>query len=134
MGKQSKSWLNSFNPRAPPGADGSRSFSSFTRLRRATLVVVRVSSQILLRAVRSCLVNSPLRLRIIENASRRREGKNLDRTVIARIAPTNHDPRLPMTGRLLIKEFQQQTHVVKVLDDGFEYGGARVDPIHHSKL
>ena len=42
--------------------------------------------------------NSPLRLRITENASRRRDGQNLDRTVITRIAPTNHDSRLPMIG------------------------------------
>jgi hypothetical protein len=31
------------------------------------------------------------------------------------------DPRLPRPGTLLTREFKGQVHVVKVLDDGFEY-------------
>jgi hypothetical protein len=33
------------------------------------------------------------------------------------------DPRLPKPGTLLTREFKGQVHVVKVLDDGFEYDG-----------
>ena len=33
------------------------------------------------------------------------------------------DPRLPQPGTLLTREFKGRVHVVKVLDDGFEYDG-----------
>ena len=36
-----------------------------------------------------------------------------------------HDSRLPMPGGLIVKQFKDQTIVVKVLDDGFEYGDRR---------
>ena len=35
------------------------------------------------------------------------------------------DPRLPQPGTLLTREFKGKVHVVKVLDDGFEYEGRR---------
>ncbi|HUQ94922.1 MAG TPA: DUF2924 domain-containing protein [Bryobacteraceae bacterium] len=69
--------------------------------------------------------NSPLRVRIAENASRRRNGQSLDHTVITTIAGSQHDSRLPLPGSLVIKEYRGQTYVVKVLDTGFEYDGRR---------
>lgn len=33
------------------------------------------------------------------------------------------DPRLPKVGTLLTREFKGKVHVVKVLEDGFEYDG-----------
>ncbi|MBI4902871.1 MAG: DUF2924 domain-containing protein [Acidobacteria bacterium] len=65
-----------------------------------------------------------LRTRIAQNASRRRGGIPLDRTVTTSIAQT-HDARLPMPGALLMKEFKGRTIVVKVLDEGFEYEDQR---------
>jgi hypothetical protein len=35
----------------------------------------------------------------------------------------SRDGRLPAAGTLLTRDFKGQTHVVKVLDDGFEYEG-----------
>ena len=68
--------------------------------------------------------NCALRVRIAENASRRRNGQCLDGTVTTKVAPT-HNPRLPIPGSLLIKDFKGQTYVVKVLDEGFEFEGRR---------
>ncbi|MEO7651509.1 MAG: DUF2924 domain-containing protein, partial [Bryobacteraceae bacterium] len=65
-----------------------------------------------------------LRVRVCENAQRRKDGISLDQTVTTTIVPT-HDSRLPMAGSLLVKEFRNQTIVVKVLDDGFEHDGRR---------
>jgi len=47
-----------------------------------------------------------------------------DRAVTTQIAPM-HDPRLPMPGSFLVKDFKGRTIVVKVLDDGFEYDNRR---------
>jgi len=41
--------------------------------------------------------------------------------------PPRRDPRLPAPGELLVREFKGATVVVRVLEDGFEYGG-RVYP------
>lgn len=46
------------------------------------------------------------------------------RTTVAAINGTR-DPRLPKPGTLLSREFRGQVHVIKVLDDGFEYEGRR---------
>ena len=35
----------------------------------------------------------------------------------------SHDPRLPLPGTLLVREFKGRDIVVKVLDDGFEFDG-----------
>jgi len=35
------------------------------------------------------------------------------------------DPRLPLPGTLLVREFRDKTIVVKVLDEGFEYDNRR---------
>src|ERR1035441_9533098 len=45
-----------------------------------------------------------------------------DRTATMRLA-INHDARLPVPGGLLAKEHKGETHVVKVLDNGFDYDG-----------
>jgi len=65
-----------------------------------------------------------LRIRIADNAARRRNGQSLDDTVTTSVVPT-HDRRLPIPGSLLIKDFKGQTCVVKVLDEGFEFEGKR---------
>ena len=65
-----------------------------------------------------------LRLRISENASRRRIGTPLDQTVTTVVVQTQ-DARLPMPGSLILKKYKGETIVVKVLDDEFEYDGRR---------
>lgn len=57
-------------------------------------------------------------LRVLPRAERRTPQS----TATTRLVCT-HDSRLPMPGSLLMKEHRGETHVVKVLDNGFEYGG-----------
>jgi hypothetical protein len=64
--------------------------------------------------------DAPLRLRIESAALRGTQ--EVERTATTRLAST-HDSRLPMPGSLLMKEHKGETHVVKVLDGGFEYQG-----------
>ncbi len=59
-----------------------------------------------------------------QNAARKRAGLPVERTVTSTLK-SDHDARLPLPGSLLLKEFKGQTHVVKVLDDVFEYDGRR---------
>jgi hypothetical protein len=65
-----------------------------------------------------------LRSRISENASRRRAGVPLEQTVTTTVVQTR-DARLPMPGSLIVKQYKDQTVVVKVLDERFEYDGRR---------
>ena len=65
-----------------------------------------------------------LRMRIAENASRRKAGVPLEQTAITHVVQTR-DARLPMPGSLLVKTYKMQTIVVKVLDGGFEYDSRR---------
>jgi hypothetical protein len=65
-----------------------------------------------------------LRLRIADNASRRRAEIPPDRTATTVVVQTQ-DPRLPMPGSLIVKKYKERTLVVKVLDDAFEYEGRR---------
>jgi hypothetical protein len=65
-----------------------------------------------------------LRSRVSENASRRHAGVPLDQTVTTRVVQTR-DARLPMPGSLIVKNYKDQTVVVKVLDGAFEYEGRR---------
>ena len=46
------------------------------------------------------------------------------RTATGRVSPSR-DPRLPLPGTLLAREFQGRDVVVKVLDNGFEFDGHR---------
>lgn len=68
--------------------------------------------------------NCTLRVRIGDNAARRRNGERLDQEVTTRVI-TNHDPRLPLPGSLLAKDYKGETYVVKVLDGAFEFAGTR---------
>ena len=63
---------------------------------------------------------TPLRIRIESAAAR--ETAETDRTATTRLE-CNHDSRLPMPGSLLMKQHKGETHVVKVLDNGFDYDG-----------
>jgi hypothetical protein len=64
--------------------------------------------------------DAPLRIRIESTAAR--GAAEAERTVTTRLA--NHlDSRLPMPGSLLVKQHKGETHVVKVLDSGFDYDG-----------
>ena len=65
-----------------------------------------------------------LRLRITENASRRRAGGALEQAVTTRVVQKG-DARLPMAGSLIVKKYKDRTIVIKVLDEGFEYDGRR---------
>ena len=46
----------------------------------------------------------------------------LDQTVTTRVVQTR-DARLPMPGCLIVKKYKDQTIVIKVLTNGFEYDG-----------
>ena len=63
----------------------------------------------------------PHATRIAGNAARRKSGLSLETSVATKLN-SRHDSRLPMPGSLLVKEIDGETHVVKVLRDGFEYG------------
>src|SRR5664279_314889 len=65
-----------------------------------------------------------LRSRISENASRRRAGVPQDQTVTMKVIQPR-DARLPMPGSLVVKKYKDQTVVVRVLNEGFEYDGRR---------
>ncbi len=73
---------------------------------------------------RAIAKDAPLRSRVVSNSEKRRAGIPLDQIATTTITP-NHDARLPMPGGLIVKEFKGQTIVVKVTDDGFEYGDRR---------
>jgi hypothetical protein len=68
--------------------------------------------------------NRALRVRISNNSARRGNGENLDKEITTSVV-TDHDPRLPLPGSLLSKDFKGQTHVVKVLDGAFEFADKR---------
>ena len=38
---------------------------------------------------------------------------------------SDHDPRVPMPGSVIVKEYRGRTLEVYVLDSGFEYNGRR---------
>ncbi|MGQ9687056.1 MAG: DUF2924 domain-containing protein [Thiobacillaceae bacterium] len=69
--------------------------------------------------------DTPLRQRVVTNASKRRADLPPEQTAVATLQP-KRDPRLPMPGGLIVKQYKGETHVVKVLDDGrFEYDDRR---------
>ncbi len=63
----------------------------------------------------------PHATRIEQNAARRQNGASPDARAAVRLS--RRDERLPMPGSLLVREIGGETHVVKVLRDGFDYGG-----------
>ncbi len=69
--------------------------------------------------------DTPLRNRVITNAGKRRAGLPPEQTTVATIQP-DRDPRLPMPGGVIVKQYKGRTHVVQVLDDGrFAYDDRR---------
>jgi len=66
-----------------------------------------------------------LRSCISENASQRRAGAELHQPVVTSTVLQSRDARLPMPGSLIVKQYKNDTLVVKVLDGGFEYDGRR---------
>jgi hypothetical protein len=42
---------------------------------------------------------------------------------------SDHDPRLPMPGSVIVKEYRGRTLLVHVLNEGFEYDGRRFDSL-----
>jgi hypothetical protein len=68
--------------------------------------------------------NSTLRVRIGDNAARRRKEIPIDRSVTTQVAP-QHDARLPLPGSLIVKDYHGQTYVVRVLKRGFEFDGRK---------
>ncbi len=73
---------------------------------------------------RSIAQDVPLRNRVVSNAQKRRAGLPLEQTATTTITP-DHDSRLPMPGGVILKQFRGETLVVKVTDQGFEYGDRR---------
>ena len=73
---------------------------------------------------RAIAKDAPLRNRVISNAGKRRAGFPIEQSATTTITP-DHDSRLPMPGGLIVKQFKDQTIVVKVVDDGFEYDDRR---------
>jgi hypothetical protein len=66
-----------------------------------------------------------LRMRMLENASRRQKEISLERSATTMVVQTQ-DLRLPMPGSLIAKNYKGRTIVVKVLDEGFKYDGRRL--------
>lgn len=73
---------------------------------------------------RAIAKDAPLRNRVISNAGKRRARFPIEQSATTTITP-GHDSRLPMPGGLIVKTFKDQTIVVKVVDDGFEYDDRR---------
>lgn len=73
---------------------------------------------------RSIAQDVPLRNRVLSNAQKRRAGLPIEQTATTTITP-DHDSRLPMPGGVIVKQFRGETLVVKVTDQGFEYGDRR---------
>jgi hypothetical protein len=64
--------------------------------------------------------DADLRMRTPRDPVRPGSAEVKARTIAARI-PASRDPRLPLPGTLLSREFRGRDIVVKVLDDGFEF-------------
>jgi len=77
---------------------------------------------------RAIAKDAPLRNRVISNAGKLRAGFPIEQSATTTITP-DHDSRLPMPGGLIVKQFKDQTIVVKVVDDGFEYGDRRYNSL-----
>jgi hypothetical protein len=73
---------------------------------------------------RSIARDTPLRARVLANADRRRAGMPMDNSSTTTIEPA-HDARTPLPGGLIVKPHRGQTHVVTVLEKGFDYEGCK---------
>jgi hypothetical protein len=65
-----------------------------------------------------------LRIRARTGTRRRANGVPLPRATVTGIV-SDHDPRLPMPGSVIVKEYRGRNILVQVVDDGFEYDGRR---------
>jgi Protein of unknown function (DUF2924) len=63
-----------------------------------------------------------LRIRARTGAKQRKD--DLPHATVTGIV-SNHDPRLPMPGTVIVKEYRGRTILVHALDEGFEYDGRR---------
>lgn len=63
-------------------------------------------------------------LRIRARAGEKRGKRDLPHATVTGIV-SNHDPRLPMPGCVIVKEYRGRSVMVQVLDAGFEYEGRR---------
>ena len=77
---------------------------------------------------RAIAKDAPLRNRVISNAGKLRAGFPIEQSTTTTITP-DHGSRLPMPGGLIVKQYKDQTIVVKVVDDGFEYGDRRYNSL-----
>ncbi len=66
--------------------------------------------------------DADLRMRAPRDPTRPGSSEIKARTTTSSISPSN-DPRLPLPGTLLVREFKGRDILVKVLDDGFEFDG-----------
>jgi len=66
--------------------------------------------------------DADLRVRAPAEPPRLPEAGIVRSTVVSTVG-SSHDPRVPLPGALLVREFKGQTIVAKVLDKGFEYDG-----------
>jgi len=62
--------------------------------------------------------------RMTTNVQRRKEGLPIDLTVKFKL-PKGPDPRIPLPGSLVTRQYKGQTIAVKALKDGVEYDGRR---------
>lgn len=65
-----------------------------------------------------------LRIRARTGANRGETDLPLPHATVTGII-SDHDPRLPMPGSVIVKEYRGRTILVQILDDGFEYDGRR---------
>jgi len=66
--------------------------------------------------------NHPMRSRIADSSERRSKCLPIENAIKTTLV-TRHDSRVPFPGSLLIKDFHGTTHIIQVLDHGFEYDG-----------
>lgn len=77
-----------------------------------------------LRRAEELADDADLRMRAPHDPARSGSAEARVRTTTGCLSPSR-DPRLPLPGTLLAREFQGRDIVVKVLDNGFEFDGQR---------
>ena len=77
-----------------------------------------------IKLARSIARDTPLWARVLTNADRRRAGMPMDNSATTTIEQA-HDARTPLPGGPIVKQCRGQTHVVTVLEKGFEFEGCK---------
>ena len=72
--------------------------------------------------------DADLRVRTPRDPARSSSAEVKARSTSGRVSPSR-DPRLPLPGTLLAREYQGRDIVVRVLDDGFEFDGKRYNSL-----